>query len=68
MIDFTFTEEQELFQKAAREFSETQIAPLVPAMEETGREWDPSDQSYLRSRNDGHYYSRGIRRPWFRQR
>jgi len=42
MIDFTFTEEQELFQKAAREFSETQIAPLVPAMEETGREWDPA--------------------------
>ncbi len=42
MIDFTFTEEQSLFQKAAREFSETQIAPLVPAMEETGREWDPA--------------------------
>jgi alkylation response protein AidB-like acyl-CoA dehydrogenase len=42
MIDFTFTEEQELFQKAAREFSETQIEPLVPAMEETGREWDPA--------------------------
>ncbi|MEJ2707200.1 MAG: acyl-CoA dehydrogenase family protein [Anaerolineales bacterium] len=41
MIDFTFTDEQKLFQKAAREFSETQIAPLVPAMEETGREWDP---------------------------
>jgi len=42
MIDFTFTEEQELFQKAAREFSEAQLAPLVPAMEETGREWDPA--------------------------
>lgn len=41
MIDFTFTEEQELFRKAAREFAETQIAPHVPAMEETGRNWDP---------------------------
>jgi alkylation response protein AidB-like acyl-CoA dehydrogenase len=41
MIDFTFTEEQELFQKAAREFSETSIAPHVPAMEETGRNWEP---------------------------
>jgi alkylation response protein AidB-like acyl-CoA dehydrogenase len=42
MIDFTFTEEQELFQKAAREFSETKLAPLVPAMEKTNREWDPA--------------------------
>jgi len=42
MIDFTFTEEQELFRKAAREFAETQIAPLVPKMEETGRDWDPA--------------------------
>lgn len=42
MIDFTFTEEQDLFRKAAREFAETQIAPLVPVMEETGREWDPA--------------------------
>jgi alkylation response protein AidB-like acyl-CoA dehydrogenase len=41
MIDFTFTAEQELFRKAAREFAETQIAPHVPAMEETGRDWDP---------------------------
>ena len=41
MIDFTFTEEQDLFRKAAREFAETKIAPHVPAMEETGREWDP---------------------------
>jgi alkylation response protein AidB-like acyl-CoA dehydrogenase len=41
MIDFTFTEEQELFQKAAREFAETKIAPHVPAMEDTGRGWDP---------------------------
>jgi alkylation response protein AidB-like acyl-CoA dehydrogenase len=40
MIDFTFTEEQELFQKAAREVAETQLAPHVPIMEETGREWD----------------------------
>lgn len=42
MIDFTFTEEQELFRKAAREFTETQIAPLVPKMEETSRDWDPA--------------------------
>jgi alkylation response protein AidB-like acyl-CoA dehydrogenase len=42
MIDFTFTEEQELFQKASREFSETKLAPLVPVMEETGRDWDPA--------------------------
>jgi alkylation response protein AidB-like acyl-CoA dehydrogenase len=41
MIDFTFTEEQELFRKAAREFAETQIAPHVPTMEETGRDWEP---------------------------
>lgn len=42
MIDFTFTEEQELFRKAAREFAETQLAPLVPKMEETGRDWEPA--------------------------
>jgi alkylation response protein AidB-like acyl-CoA dehydrogenase len=42
MIDFTFTEEQELFRKAAREFAETQLAPLVPAMEETGSDWEPA--------------------------
>jgi alkylation response protein AidB-like acyl-CoA dehydrogenase len=41
MIDFTFSEEQELFRKAAREFAETQIAPHVPAMEETGENWEP---------------------------
>jgi alkylation response protein AidB-like acyl-CoA dehydrogenase len=40
MIDFTFTEEQELFRKAAREFAETQVAPHVPKMEETGRDWE----------------------------
>ena len=45
MIDFTFTEEQELFRKAAREFAETQIAPHVPAMEETGENWDPVIQA-----------------------
>lgn len=41
MIDFTFTEEQELFRKAASEFAENQIAPHVPRMEETGRDWEP---------------------------
>ena len=37
MIDFTFTEEQELFKKAAREFAETKVAPKVAEMEETGK-------------------------------
>ncbi len=37
MIDFTFTEEQEMFRKAAQEFAETQVAPKVPGMEETGK-------------------------------
>jgi alkylation response protein AidB-like acyl-CoA dehydrogenase len=41
MIDFTFSEEQNLFRKAAREFAETQIAPHVAKMEETGRNWEP---------------------------
>ena len=36
MIDFTFTEEQEMFRKAAREVAETKIAPKVAEMEETG--------------------------------
>ena len=36
MIDFTFTEEQQMFRAAAREFAETRIAPLVEEMEETG--------------------------------
>jgi alkylation response protein AidB-like acyl-CoA dehydrogenase len=35
MIDFTFTEEQDMFRKAAREVAETQIAPLVDEMEKT---------------------------------
>jgi len=37
MIDFTFTEEQEMFRKAAREFAETRVAPKVSEMEETGK-------------------------------
>ena len=37
MIDFTFTEEQELFRKAAREFAETKVAPKVPTLEGTGK-------------------------------
>ena len=37
MIDFTFTEEQEMFRKAAREFAEKLVAPAVPEMEETGK-------------------------------
>ena len=36
MIDFTFTEEQEMFRKAAREFAETMILPKVVEMEESG--------------------------------
>ena len=47
MIDFTFTEEQEMFRKAAREFAETQVASFVPEMEETGSyvlyEYDPEE-------------------------
>ena len=37
MIDFTFTEEQEMFRKASREFAETRVAPFVPEMEKTGK-------------------------------
>ncbi len=37
MIDFTFTEEQEMFRKAARDFAETKVAPFVPEMEKTGK-------------------------------
>ncbi|SHO51546.1 acyl-CoA dehydrogenase family protein [Desulfopila aestuarii] len=37
MIDFTFTEEQEMFRKAAREFAETQVAPYVAEMEKTAK-------------------------------
>ncbi|MBN2231909.1 MAG: acyl-CoA dehydrogenase family protein [Deltaproteobacteria bacterium] len=36
MIDFTFTEEQDLFRKAAREFAETMVAPRIQEMEESG--------------------------------
>jgi len=41
MIDFTFSDEQNLFRKAAHEFAETEIAPHVPKMEETSRDWEP---------------------------
>ena len=37
MIDFTFTEEQEMFRKAARDFAEEMVAPHVAQMEETGK-------------------------------
>jgi alkylation response protein AidB-like acyl-CoA dehydrogenase len=37
MIDFTFTEEQEMFRKAAREFAENRVAPFVPEMEKTSK-------------------------------
>ncbi len=36
MIDFTFTEEQEMFRQAAREFAEAVVAPEIPGMEATG--------------------------------
>ncbi len=36
MIDFTFTEEQEMFRKAACEFAETKVAPHVAEMEKEG--------------------------------
>ncbi len=35
MVEFQFTEEQEMLRKAAREFAEQVVAPLVPKMEET---------------------------------
>jgi len=41
MIDFTFTEEQELFRQAAKEFADSQVAPKVKEMEETG---EPSEE------------------------
>ena len=37
MIDFTFTEEQEMFRKAAREFAKEKVAQYVPEMEQTGK-------------------------------
>ena len=37
MIDFTFTVEQEMFRKAAREFAESEVANYIPEMEETGK-------------------------------
>ncbi len=37
MIDFTFTEEQEMFRTAAREFAENVVAPKVEEMEQTGK-------------------------------
>ncbi len=37
MIDFTFTQEQEMFRKAAREFAESEVAQYIPEMEETGK-------------------------------
>jgi len=37
MIDFTFTEEQEMFRKASREFAENRVAPFVAEMEKTGK-------------------------------
>jgi alkylation response protein AidB-like acyl-CoA dehydrogenase len=37
MIDFTFTDEQEMFRKAAREFAENRVAPFISEMEETAK-------------------------------
>lgn len=37
MIDFTFTEEQQMFRRAATEFAENQVAPYIPQMEQTGQ-------------------------------
>ncbi len=37
MIDFTFTDEQEMFRKASREFAENKVAPFVPEMEKTNK-------------------------------
>jgi alkylation response protein AidB-like acyl-CoA dehydrogenase len=35
MIDFNFTEEQDMFRKAAQEFAQTSVAPAVEEMEKT---------------------------------
>ena len=40
MMDFTFTEEQEMFRKAAREFAEVKLAPWVAEMEASGKVCD----------------------------
>ena len=37
MIDFTFTEEQDMFRQAARDFAETKVEPRVAEMEETSK-------------------------------
>jgi len=37
MKSFNFTEEQEMFRKAAREFAENVVKPKIPEMEETGK-------------------------------
>jgi alkylation response protein AidB-like acyl-CoA dehydrogenase len=47
MIDFTFTEEQEMFRKAAREFAETQVAPHIDEMEKT--KWKKQARSAMPS-------------------
>ena len=39
-MDFTFTEEQEMFRKAAREFAEVKLTPWVAEMEATGKVCD----------------------------
>lgn len=36
-MDFTFSEEQEMFRKAAREFAEVKLSPWVAEMEATGK-------------------------------
>ncbi|NTW17116.1 MAG: acyl-CoA dehydrogenase [Syntrophaceae bacterium] len=40
MMDFAFTEEQEMFRKAAREFAEVKLAPWVAEMEASGKVCD----------------------------
>ena len=39
-MDFTFTEEQEMFRKAAREFAEIKLTPWVAEMEASGKVCD----------------------------
>ena len=46
MIDFTFTDEQEMFRKAAREFAESEVSPYIKEMEETGK---PDPTLFLRT-------------------
>ena len=52
MVNFTFTEEQEMFHKASKEFAETKVAPPCGG-NGRNRSNPGSDQSPGRGRNAG---------------